>query len=215
MTVILHQFPQSHFCIRVRYALAHKGIRFDVKNYRLQNLDDLQKLTGGYRKVPVLQWDNQYICDSPQIARFLEKQVPEPKLYPGQVTPAQCDMILGWLDGRVMLTAAKWLVGEYLKYLGNAEDVAAYRKIFRTVHGMEPEAAMEKHSDLGQELHQHWRLLEEQLTENSYILGEHRSYADLGVASRLRLMNMVAAYQLPAEFPRARAWYQGISALCE
>lgn len=211
--VILHQFPQSHFCIRLRWALALKGIAFEVRNYRLTELDQIAQLTGGYRRVPVLQWNEHIVCDSPVIARFIEKQVPSPTIYPGSASAALCDVVNGWADSRVMLTAAKWQVKAYLEYLGNDEDRAIYRRVFRNNHGIDADEAIARHEALTTELLAHWGLIEENLADHPYLLGEALSYADLGVASRLRLMQMAVKYELPAQFPRAREWFRGIAAL--
>ena len=212
--VVLHQFPQSHYCIRIRWALAHKGISFTAKDYRLANLDDLLNITKGYRKVPVLEWDKQVVVDSPKIARFLESQQPTPTLFPAGTNAALNDMMIAWVDTKVFLTAAKWSVKDYLKFLGNDEDRERYQQVFINAHRMETHEAIARHEEWDQELLAHWALLEEALTQRSYLFGEQLSYADLGVASRLKLMNIVNGYRPPAKFANLNTWSEKIFAIC-
>ncbi len=213
--ITLHQFPHSHFCIRIRWALALKGMPFETKNYMPSTIDEVEKLTGGYRAVPVLQWEKQYITDSPNIARFLESKKEAPTLYPGNATPELCDMVNGWVDAKVFPSAARFLVGDLLRFLPKEADRKRYRARFEAGHGMSPEAAMTKQAEWEKELNTHWSLLEEQLSQQSYLLGEKISYADLGVASRLRLMEMVGNYAVPGNFPVLRSWYRGIRLLAD
>ncbi len=213
--VILHQFPHSHFCIRIRWALAMKGIPFETRNYMPSSIDEVEKLSGGWRMVPVLQWENEFITDSPRIARFIESKKDSPPLYPGDATAALCDMINGWVDTKVMTSAARFLVGDLLRFMPKDEDRKRYRARFETAHGMAPEAAVAKRAEYAKELESHWSLIEAQLQNQSYLLGEKLSYADLGVASRLRLMEMVGGYAVPGQFHRMREWYRGIRSIAD
>lgn len=209
--ILLHQFPQSHYCIRIRWALRIKGIPFDVQNYERTTLDTLTKITGGYRAVPVLQWNSEVVPDSPKIARFLEAKRPSPTLYPEAASPALCDMANSWCDTKVALTAAKYLIKEYLAFLKSDEDRKIYlRDYFEPTHRMTPEEAMASKAKYEVEVNGFWELLEEGLKNRKFLFGSQVSYADLGIASRLRLMEMIAGYSVPNRFERIRSWYGGI-----
>lgn len=82
-TVVLHQWEMSPFCNKVRRCLKHKGVRYDVVDYN----GLLARKAAGLSqagKLPVLDWDGQRIQDSSEIARFLDRQVPERPLYPDE-----------------------------------------------------------------------------------------------------------------------------------
>lgn len=206
--VILHQFPQSHYCIRIRWALRFKGIPFDVENYERVTLDKLVTITGGYRMVPVLQWNSEIVKDSSEIARFLESKEPSPSLFPGAASPAICDMVNAWCDAKVAPTAAKFLIKEYLAFLKTDEDRALYiRDYFEPTHRIRPEEVMALRPKYEAEIDGYWRLLEGALQGKKFFFGSDVSYADLGIAARLRLMEMIAGYSVPAHWPGIAKWY--------
>lgn len=212
--VVLHQFPQSHYCIRIRWALNFKGIPFDVQNYERVTLDSLAKITGGYRMVPVLQWDSEIVTDSPKIARFLEGKKPSPTFFPSGSSPATCDMVNAWCDSTVAPVAAKFLIHEYLAFLNSDEDRALYiRDYFQPTHRMTPEHAMASKETYEKEVNGFWELLQEGLKGKEYLFGKELSYSDLGIASRLRLMEMIANYSVPSRFKAILEWYEKIRAL--
>jgi len=212
--VILHQFPQSHYCIRIRWALNFKGIPFEVQNYERVTLDSLAKITSGYRMVPVLQWNSDIVTDSPKIARFLEGKKSSPTFYPGTTSPAVCDMINAWCDTKVAPVAAKFLIKEYLAFLKSDEDRALYiRDYFQPTHRITPEQAMASKATYEKEINGFWELLEEALVGKQFLFGDQISYSDLGVASRLQLMEMIANYYVPKNFKQIGNWYAKIREL--
>ena len=210
-TVVLHQFPQSHYCIRIRWLLALKGIPFDVQNYAQTTLNKLASISGGYRMVPVLQWNSEITTDSPRIARLIETKQPTPTIYPAPSNPALCDMVNSWCDTKVAPVAARLLVKEYLAFLHSDEDRALYIKnYFEPTHRITPDEAAASKSQYEEEINGFWEILEEALNGKQFLFARQLSYADLGVASRLRLMEMIASYSVPDRFMRIREWYQSI-----
>ena len=82
--LILHHYPESPFSEKVRKLLAHKGVPwFGVRQPNMMPKPDLVPLTGGYRRIPVLQIGADVYCDTQLIARVLEARHPTPTLYPG------------------------------------------------------------------------------------------------------------------------------------
>ena len=68
MSVILYQFPISHFCEKVRFALDHKGIDHQIKNLvpGLHTRTTLKKASQS--SVPLLEHDGRSIQGSEQIS---------------------------------------------------------------------------------------------------------------------------------------------------
>ncbi|HKU42280.1 MAG TPA: glutathione S-transferase N-terminal domain-containing protein [Polyangiales bacterium] len=58
---------------------------------------ELVALTGGYRKIPVLQVGNHVYCDSARIAEFLEDRQLEPSLYSSPLAP----VVAEWADSQL------------------------------------------------------------------------------------------------------------------
>lgn len=82
--LILHHYDTSPFSEKVRKILAHKGLAWSaVEQPTIMPKPQLLPLTGGYRRIPVLQIGADVYCDSQVIVRVLERLHPDPTLYPG------------------------------------------------------------------------------------------------------------------------------------
>lgn len=82
--IILHHYPQSPVTEKVRVVLGMKGLSWkSVTIPRLPPKPNLMPLTGGYRLTPVMQIGADIYCDTQCIIRELERQFPEPTLFPG------------------------------------------------------------------------------------------------------------------------------------
>ncbi|KQT10764.1 glutathione S-transferase family protein [Ramlibacter sp. Leaf400] len=81
--LILHHYPESPFSEKVRLILGHKKLPWQsVRIPRVMPKPDVQALTGGYRRTPVLQVGADIYCDTALICDVLEHVQPEPPLYP-------------------------------------------------------------------------------------------------------------------------------------
>jgi glutathione S-transferase len=87
---ILHHYDMSPFAEKIRLALGIKGATWhSVQSPIVMPKPDHVELTGGYRRVPVLQLGADIYCDTHCIARVLDEVLPGPALYPaGQETLA-------------------------------------------------------------------------------------------------------------------------------
>lgn len=80
---VLHHYPQSPFAEKGRLLLGFKGLEWgSVTIPAVMPKPDLTALTGGYRRTPVLQCGADIYCDTALIARRLEREQPEPALFP-------------------------------------------------------------------------------------------------------------------------------------
>jgi len=104
--IILHQYELSPFSEKIRRILAYKELPWHaVRAPAIMPKPDLVALTGGYRRIPVLQVDNHVYCDTSLIARVLEALEPEPTLYPTPLAQAVAE----WFDGPVFTAAAPFV----------------------------------------------------------------------------------------------------------
>ncbi len=85
---ILHYYDLSPYAEKIRLCLGRKGLAWrSVQAPMVMPKPDLVELTGGYRRVPVLQLGADVYCDTHLIARVLDRLQPSPPLSPpGQET---------------------------------------------------------------------------------------------------------------------------------
>ena len=81
--LILHHYEMSPYAEKIRLALGLKGLPWrSVLAPMVMPKPDLVELTGGYRRVPVLQIGADVYCDTHVIARVLDRVKPAPPLAP-------------------------------------------------------------------------------------------------------------------------------------
>lgn len=109
--IILHNYPQSPVAEKVRVALGIKGLSWrSVEIPRLPPKPMLTRLTGGYRRTPVMQIGADIFCDSQCIIRELEQRYPEPSFFPhGDEGLLWC--FSRWADGALFDLAVKLVLG--------------------------------------------------------------------------------------------------------
>lgn len=81
--VILHHYPPSPVSEKIRTGFGLKGLAWrSVEQNRLPDRPELFAMTGGYRRIPVLQIGADIYCDTQCILRELETRYPEPSFFP-------------------------------------------------------------------------------------------------------------------------------------
>ena len=79
--LILHQYAESPWATKVRYAMGFKGMSYrTVRPPMVTPKPDHFELTGGFRRVPVLQIGANIYCDSHRIMTKLDEMQPSPPL---------------------------------------------------------------------------------------------------------------------------------------
>ena len=96
--MLVYRIPFSTNVERVSLALAHKG--HDVEWVDLDPADRSEvERVSGQPLVPVLVENGRVVCDSTEILRYLEQQVPQPALWPGDAArSAELDVFLDWFN---------------------------------------------------------------------------------------------------------------------
>ena len=81
--ILFHQYDSSPFSKKVRVCLGIKKLAWGaVDQPVIMPKPDLVALTGGYRRIPVMQIGADIYCDSQLIVRELERRYPEHTLFP-------------------------------------------------------------------------------------------------------------------------------------
>ena len=101
--LLLHHYDTSPFSEKIRKVLAHKRLAWGaVEQPSIMPKPELIPLTGGYRRIPVLQIGADVYCDTQCIVRVLERVQPEPTIYPdGSVATAHAWNL--WADRLLFL----------------------------------------------------------------------------------------------------------------
>lgn len=109
--ILLHQYASSPFAEKVRVCLGIKGLAWGaVDEPVIMPKPELVALTGGYRRIPVMQIGADIYCDSQLIVRELERRFPKPTLFPaGDRGLIQATAL--WTDRVVFQTAVAIIFG--------------------------------------------------------------------------------------------------------
>ena len=90
-SIILHQYDISPYSEKVRVILGIKSLEWYACDQPvIMPKPELTTLTGGYRKIPVMQIGADIYCDTQIIIRELERRFPSPSIHVGG------DKGLGW-----------------------------------------------------------------------------------------------------------------------
>ncbi|MFN2375032.1 MAG: glutathione S-transferase family protein [Candidatus Binatia bacterium] len=96
--IIFHQYAMSPFSEKIRKVFAAKNLEYrEVEQPAWMPKPHLTPMTGGYRRIPVLQVGADIYCDSALIARTIDRHCPEPSIYPA-ANPAAAEAMAMWAD---------------------------------------------------------------------------------------------------------------------
>ena len=113
--IILHHYPLSPFAEKARLALGLKGLAWgSVDTPPAPPRPLLTPLTGGYRRIPVMQIGADIYCDTNLILPTLERLHPEPPLYPREL--AGIDKALSFNFERSIW---QQIIGVMVHFMGN------------------------------------------------------------------------------------------------
>ena len=90
----------SPYCWRTRMALAHKGLNFEHRGTAFTEIKDV--VNGKFKTVPVIENNGEAICDSNEIAKYLETHFSDhPSLFGGNAGEALCKFVHSWTNAVV------------------------------------------------------------------------------------------------------------------
>ena len=211
---ILHHYPPSPVSEKIRAAFGMKGLAWrSVEQNRLPERPELFAMTGGYRRIPVLQIGADVYCDTQLIFRELEARAPEPTLFP----PEHAGLGFGlsrWIDGELFELCVR------VAFAPDVENLPPALVADRTRLYFGPEGDMRRErEDLPHTLSQlraqlGW--LDERLAAGGadYLLGERAGHADLLAWYALWFVRgrYAGSDAFLAEFPALLAWSERMAA---
>ncbi|HMM15101.1 MAG TPA: glutathione S-transferase [Parvibaculum sp.] len=212
-SIILHQYDVSPFSEKVRVVLGLKKLEwYACDEPVIMPKPELVALTGGYRKIPVMQIGADIYCATQIIIRELERRFPSPSIFVGG------DKGLGWgtamWTDRVFFQAAVAIIfggGTALadeafikdreKLTGRPFDIAAMKQAA-------PLMAEQFRAQLG------W--IDDQLADGrAFLMGERAGLADASVFYNLAFIRWTspAGAKLIAAWPRVAEWEARVAAI--
>ena len=180
--LILHHYPNSPFAEKIRLA-------FGLKNLAWRSCDvspimpkpELQALTGGYRRVPVLQMGADVYCDTLLICEVLESINPAPSLYPHGLT-GLARTLAQWADGTLFPTAMAYNFssagGAEFARLNPDLDLRAFGVDRAAMRGGAPRMLP---GDATAAYKSYLRRIATMLEHSPFVLGDQVSVADLAI----------------------------------
>jgi glutathione S-transferase len=209
--LILHHYDDSPFSEKVRLCFGRKGLAWrSVLQPNVMPKPALVPLTGGYRRIPVLQIGADVYCDSQRIVRELERIAPAPTLYPGG-SEGVCHAMNLWAD-RMLFQATVPVVFEKI---GDAVPAAFIEDRRKLMGGGDFAAFIRAAPLFAEQLRAQLQLLEAQLGDGrAFLLGAEPSLADLAGYHPVWFLRAIPpAVGALAAFGRIRAWADRCAAL--
>jgi glutathione S-transferase len=205
--LIIHHYPQSPVSEKTRAAMGLKNLAWrSVEQNRLPDRPELLAMTGGYRRLPVLQIGADIYCDSQLIFREIERRVPKPTFFPNGEYGLPF-ALSRWTDNAMFELAMRVSFAPIAEKLPPAL-VADRARLYLGPNGDFKKEAADLPHVLAQ-LRAQLRWLEAQLAAGSlYLLGDRPGMADLlawFIVWFLRGRNP-RADELLAQFPALLAW---------
>lgn len=215
MSLILYQFPISHFCEKARWALDYKGLEYTTKNLLPGLHVKTTKKLGKRSSVPILEHDGRSVQGSEQIITYLDEQFPERKLTP--VNSQEAQSALEWeryLDKEIGVHLRRYV---YHTLLNHPEIVIGFfatggpfwARPFLKLSFSKLQKVMRKMMDINEvtaaQSREHMVMglqrLNDALKERTYLVGNRFSRADLTAAALLAPLFMPKQYGL--DWPEA------------
>jgi len=181
--VVLLDLWASMFGMRVRIALAEKGIKYEYKEEDLKNKSPLLlQMNPIHKKIPVLIHNGKPVCESLIIVQYIDEV---------------------WKDKSPLLPSHPYQRAQ-ARFWADFVDKKVYdvsRKLW-TTKGEEKEAAKK-------EFFETYKILEGELGDKPYFGGETFGYVDLALVtfySWFYVVETFGEFSIEAECPKIIAW---------
>jgi glutathione S-transferase len=194
---------------KVRRVLAYKRLDWtDIEVPPLPPKENFIPLTGGYRRMPVLQIGADIYCDSALILDVLERISPNPTIYP-TADGGVATMIADWADHRVARWAIMAVFPDYLQHVPEAfiKDRAAL------IPDLAPDRLKVLAPHAFDQFGQFVRIIDQALASRRFVAGDAFSVADAACYHVLAFAkNSARVFAPAANCPRIIDWMQRIAA---
>ncbi len=212
--IYFHHYPTSPFAEKMRTIFGYKGIAWQsVLQPQIMPKDDLQALTGGYRRIPVLQIGNDVVCDTALICDVLEHISPDKPLYPAGIKGA-ARTVAQWADSTLFWTAMAYNFSSAgAAHMFASRPPEALAAFIEDRKAMRAGAARMHPQDAAPAYKSYLRRINTMLDGQPFVLGSQPSVADFAIYHPLWFTRNIAplAPILDAT-PAVLAWMDRIKA---
>ena len=207
--IILHHYDLSPFSEKIRKILAFKGFAWrGVEQPIIAPKPKLTPLTGGYRKIPVLQIGADIYCDTALIVHVLEERKPEPSCFAGGV--GAHEIVAHWADHWLFLAAVPPAIVKIIDAL--PPDFIKDRQAMSP--GFSTENFVASVPDCRSRLSAAIDWLDAQLREREYLLGSTFGVADAACFHPLWFLRSdPEIFGWITVRPALRRWFERIDAM--
>ena len=225
--ITLYQFLSSPLCEKARRILAYKGIEYKIHEVDRTKTEELKHVSP-FGKFPAMEHDGEAICDSTDIAYFLEEKYPEKPLIPSDpLMAAQAHIIEDWADESLYF----YEITMRVSWEHNARN--NLQKLMETMppevteeQGLELALGFSQHVSTTQgigrktreqvcaDVERHLKALSALLSETDWLVGNNISLADIAVISQLNcLIPTVEVTESIKAYPNIIEWMERVDAL--
>jgi glutathione S-transferase len=208
--LILHQYAMSPFSEKVRKVFAVKKLGWRAVEQPMWNpKPQLVPLTGGYRRIPVLQVGADVYCDTARIIREIEARHPDPTVYPTDM-PGAAEILAWFADQQVFRAAAVLVLATIGKTL--PPEFRADRE--KMIPGLQIDALPAQAPHAQSQFRAYTRTLARQLDGRDFLLGRTFCVADAAAFQALWFARLdPGAAAIVAEAPTLTRWFERVEAL--
>ena len=208
--ILLHHYEGSPYSEKVRRILGFKHLAWGAVDQPIvAPKPKLTPLTGGYRRIPVLQIGADVWCDTAIIARKLEEIAPAPTLYPDGRRGA-VEILAHWADHWLFLAAVPPAIDALLPSL--PEEFIRDRAAMSP--GFTAEAFRAALPGARSRVLVALEWLESELSHHPFLLGEAPCLADFATYHPLWFLRAdPASREAMDERPGLRAWLARVDEL--
>jgi glutathione S-transferase len=202
----------SPFSWRIRYALAHKALDFEVRPVRFADVETIRRLSGQHR-TPIIDHNGKITHETWDIACYLEDQFPShPSLFGGPIGRGMARLINAWSDSQLASPLRFVIYADFPAVL-DAGDRHYFRSTRERTHGMSLEAACADPAGKLAAFQQACAPLERTLSAQPYICGSEPAYADYSVFSVFQWARLGSPKEVVADGSAIASWRARMIAL--
>ena len=201
----------SPYCWRTRMALANKGLDFEHRGTAFTEIKDV--VNGRFKTVPVIENNGEAICDSNEIAKYLETHFPDrPTLFGGNAGEALCKFVHSWTNAVVHPGVARSVISDIYDHICDHDRdyfLASREKIF----GMPLAEAQAGRENYLEEFRRSLYPLRLTVRSQCFLGGENPNYADYIVYGAFQWARTISDFRLLAEDDPVFLWFTRVGNL--
>ncbi len=215
--IILHHFNTSPYAEKIRLILGYKNLAWKsvlVPNIMPKPL--YTALTGGYRRVPVMQIGADVYCDTALIAAEIERRFPAKPIMRGGAADST-NPLINWHDTYLFWKVARYVIGKNADAISDdfLRDRAKMMRLDLTPEANRAKSVAEAPYMLSQ-LHIALGWLDDALAATGFVSGKALSYADFALIPSIWFLTTRvsdAPAMVNSRFPRLADWLKRVSAV--